>query len=71
MEAVFLANPFAMAAIAVAYLVFVVLNFKRPYDRQTQSRITALRQHVEEREKYALEGVELRRAQRKAEKRAR
>jgi hypothetical protein len=67
MEILFFANPYTMAGIGLVCLVFIVLNYKTPYDRKTQSHIAALRRHVEDREKYAMEGI----ARRKAEKRAR
>lgn len=71
MESLFLASPYTMAGIGLVCLVFIVLNYKTPYDRKTQAHITALRRHVDDREKYAMEGIDRRRARRKAEKRAR
>nr|WP_315191302.1 hypothetical protein [uncultured Albidiferax sp.] len=41
---------------------------KPPYDEETQSQIMALREHVEAREKNALQGIE-RRAQVQADRR--
>ena len=79
MESFFSGGAFAIAGIAIVYLLFMGRRAQPPYDEQTQSQIMALRQHVEDREKNALQGIERRaqnhadrrRAQRLADKQAR
>lgn len=68
MESLLAGCGFVLVGIAVVYSVLMGRKSKPPYDEETQSQIMALREHVEAREKNALQGIE-RRAQVQADRR--
>nr|WP_315225287.1 hypothetical protein [uncultured Albidiferax sp.] len=62
MESFFSGGAFAIAGIAIVYLLFMFRKPQVPYDEQTPSQIMALRQHAKEHEDSAPQGID-RRAQ--------